>query len=196
MFDGGYNNNYFIVQTADHVVIMVEQYRSARIIRLGDGPRLPSHIRPWHGESWGRWEGDTLVVETTNIHPAQNELVPQSIFANELNRRAGNQPSEARKVIERFTRVDAETLLYEFTVDDPLIYTEPWGGEIPMWRQEQQMYEYACHEANYGMLNILRGAGTRSARRPNLTNRTAEHLRLQRPRQNTRPAHSEEEVER
>ena len=158
MFDGGYNNNYFIVQTADHVVIMVEQYRGARIIRLGDGSRLPSHIRPWHGESWGRWEGDTLVVETTNIHPAQNDVVPASIFANELDRRAGNQASEARKVIERFTRVDEETLLYEFTVDDPIIYTEPWGGEIPMWRQEQQMYEYACHEANYGMLNILRGA--------------------------------------
>lgn len=158
MFDGGYNNNYFIVQTADHVVIMVEQFRDARIIRLGDGPRLPSRIRPWLGDSWGRWEGDTLVVETTNIHPAQTDVEPQSIFANELDRRAGNQASEARRVIERFTRVDEDTLLYEFTVDDPIMYTEPWGGEVPMWRQEEQMYEYACHEANYGMFNILRGA--------------------------------------
>lgn len=158
MLGGFYNNNYLIVQTADHVVIMVEQYRTARIIPLGDGPRLPSHIRPWQGDSWGRWEGDTLVVETTNIHPAQVDLVPESIFANELERRAGNQASESRTVIERFTRVDEETLLYEFTVDDPLIYTELWEGEIPMWRQEEQMYEYACHEANYGMRNVLRGA--------------------------------------
>ena len=158
MFDGGYNNNFLIVQTADHVVIMAEQLRGTRIIPLQDGPRLASHIRLWSGDSWGRWEGETLVVETTNIHPAQNDVIPRSVFANELDQLAGNQPSAARRVIERFTRVDEETLLYDFTVEDSLIYTEPWGGEIPMWRQEQQMYEYACHEANYGMFNILRGA--------------------------------------
>ncbi len=157
MFDAGYNNNYFIVQNADHVVIMVEQYRDARIIRLGDGPRLPSHIRPWLGDSWGRWEGDTLVVETTNIHPLQSD-VEQSVFAHELDRRSGNRGSEARRVIERFTRVGEDTLLYDFTVDDPVIYTGPWGGEIPMWRQDDLMYEYACHEANYGLPNILGGA--------------------------------------
>ena len=157
MFDAGYNNNYYIVQTANHVAIMTEQYRSARIIRLGDGPRLASHIRPWHGDSWGRWEGDTLVVETTNLHRLQHD-VQQSVFANELGRRAGNVVSEKAKVTERFTRVDEDTLLYDFTVDDPVIYTEPWGGEIPMWRLTEQMYEYACHEANYGMFNILRGA--------------------------------------
>ena len=158
MFGGFYNNNYLIVQTADHVVIMAEQLRGTRIIPLRDGPRLASHIRHWSGDSWGRWEGETLVVETTNIHPDQNDLIPQSVFANELDQRAGNQASEARRVTERFTRVDEDTLLYDFTVDDPVIYTEPWGGEIPMWQQEDQMYEYACHEANYGMFNILRGA--------------------------------------
>jgi hypothetical protein len=157
MIGAAYNNNYHIVQTADHVAIMTEQYRSARIIRLGDGPRLPAHVRPWHGDSRGRWEGDTLVVETTNLHPLQHD-VQQSVFANELDRRAGNQLSDKVTVTERFTRVDEDTLLYDFTVDDPVVYTEPWGGEIPMWRQNEQMYEFACHEANYGMFNILRGA--------------------------------------
>ena len=158
MFGGFYNNNYLIVQTADHVVIMAEQLRATRIIPLRDGPRLSGHIRLWSGDSWGRWEDETLVVETTNIHPDQHDLIPTSVFANELDERAGNQASEKRRVIERFTRVDEATLLYEFTVDDPIIYTEPWGGEIPMWRQHEQMYEYACHEANYGMFNVLRGA--------------------------------------
>ena len=136
---------------------MTEQYRGYRIVPLGDGPRLPDHIRPWHGDSRGRWEGDTLVVETTNLHPLQHD-VQQSVFANELDRRTGNLVSEEMKVIERFTRVDEDTLLYDVTVEDPVIYTEPWGGEIPMWRLNEQMYEYACHEANYGMFNILRGA--------------------------------------
>ena len=158
MFDGGYNNNFLIVQTADHVVIMAEQLHGSRIIPLGEGPRLARDIRLWSGDSWGRWDGETLVVETTNIHPDQNDVIPRSVFANELDQRAGNQPSAERRVIERFTRVDEETLLYEFTVEDPVIYTETWGGEIPMWRQHDQMYEYACHEANYGMFNILRGA--------------------------------------
>ena len=158
MFDGGYNNNFLIVQTADHVVIMAEQLHGSRIIPLGEGPRLARDIRLWSGDSWGRWDGETLVVETTNIHPDQNDVIPRSVFANELDQRAGNQPSAERRVIERFTRVDEETLLYEFTVEDPVIYTEPWEGQIPMWRQHEQMYEYACHEANYGMFNILRGA--------------------------------------
>ena len=96
MFDGGYNNNYFIVQTADHVVIMIEQFRDARIIPLGEGPRLARDIRLWSGDSWGRWDGETLVVETTNIHPDQNDVIPRSVFANELDQRAGNQPSAER----------------------------------------------------------------------------------------------------
>ena len=131
--------------------------------RWGEGPRLASHLRLWSGDSRGRWEGETLVVETTNIHPDQNDVIPRSVFANELEKRAGNQPSAERRVVERFTRVDEETLLYEFTVDDPVIYTEPWGGEIPMWRQHEQMYEYACHEANYGMFNIPQRGAVRRA---------------------------------
>jgi hypothetical protein len=141
--NGFYNNNYTIVQTADQVLIMAEMVHDARIIRIGDGPRLPAHIRPWMGDSWGHWEGDVLVVETTNIHP--------------LQRFRGNS-SDHLKVIERFSRVDEETLLYEFTIDDPTSYTETWGGAVPMKALHDQLYEYACHEGNYALSNILSGA--------------------------------------
>ena len=141
--NGAYNNNYTIVQTADHVLIMAEMVHDARIIRIGDGPRLPTHVRPWLGDSWGHWEGDVLVVETTNIHP--------------LHRFRGNS-SEHLKVIERFSRVDEETILYEFTIDDSTVYTSQWGGQVPMTALHDQIYEYACHEGNYALSNILSGA--------------------------------------
>ena len=141
--NGWYNNNYTIVQTADHVMIMAEMVHDTRIIRMGDGPRLPEHIRPWMGDSWGRWEGDVLVVETTNFHP--------------LQRFRGNS-SDNLKVIERFSRVDEETILYEFTIDDPTSYTSPWGGEVPMKAFDDLLYEYACHEGNYARSNVLSGA--------------------------------------
>jgi hypothetical protein len=138
-----YNNNYTIVQNADHVAIMTEMINDVRVIRLGDGPRLPSHIRPWMGDSWGRWEGETLVVETTNFNPGQ---------------RFRGVPSDNLKVIERFTRTDEETILYEFTVDDPSTYTEPWGGQVPFVKFDDRLYEYACHEGNYSLFNVLSGA--------------------------------------
>ena len=143
MYPSVYNNNYTIVQTADHILIMAEMVHDARIIRIGDGPRLPPHIRPWMGDSWGRWEGDTLVVETTNFHPSQVLR--------------GIPPSEHLKVTERFTRMD-EGILYEFTVDDPTTYSSPWGGEIPFRPLNDRVYEYACHEGNYAMPAILSGA--------------------------------------
>ena len=143
--NGGYNSNYRIVQTADHVMIMSEMIHDARIIRIGDGPRLPPHIRPWFGDSWGRWEGDALVVETTNINPKQS-------------RRGAPPPSEHMKVTERFTRVDEETILYEFTVDDPTMYTQAWGGEIPFKPLNNRVYEYACQEGNYALSAVLSGA--------------------------------------
>ena len=142
--NGAYNNNYTIVQTADYVVIQAEVVHDTRIIRIGDGPRLPDHVRPWMGDSWGRWEGDALVVETTNMYP--------------LHTFRGIQPTKDLKVIERFTRVDQETILYEFTIDDPTTYTEPWGGEIPMKALDGQLYEYAYHEGNYSLAGILSGA--------------------------------------
>ena len=138
--NGWYNNNYTIVQTPDHVLIMAEMVHDARIIRIGDGPRLPAHIRPWLGDSWGHWEGDVLVVETTNLHPLQTYT------------------SENMRVIERFSRVAEDALLYEFTIDDPTTYTEPWGGQVPMKALGDQLYEYACHEGNYALSNILKGA--------------------------------------
>ncbi len=138
--NGFYNNNYTIVQTPDHVVIMAEMVHDARIIRIGDGPRLPEHVRPWMGDSWGHWEGDVLVVETTNIHP--------------LHRYSG----EEMKVTERFSRMAEDAVLYEFTIDDPSTYTEPWGGQVPMMALNDRLYEYACHEGNYALSNILSGA--------------------------------------
>jgi len=142
---GAYNSNYIIVQTADYVMIMSEMVHDVRIIRIGDGPRLPPHIRPWFGDSWGRWEGDALVVETTNINPQQGL-------------RGAPPPSEHMRVTERFTRVDEETILYEFTVEDPTMFTQAWGGEIPIKKLHDRLYEYACQEGNYSLENVLSGA--------------------------------------
>ena len=139
-----YNNNYQIVQTRDHIMILVEMVHDVRTIRMG-GERLPKHLRPWMGDSIGRWEGDTLVVETTNFHPLQ-------IFRS---------ASENLKVIERFTRTGADTILYKFTIDDPTTFTQPWSGEVPFNRTDELIYEYACHEGNYALFNILSGERAR-----------------------------------
>ncbi|MEX2582273.1 MAG: hypothetical protein WD766_03320 [Gemmatimonadota bacterium] len=141
--NGYYNNNYSIAQTPDHVMIMTEMIHDTRIIRIGEPDPLPANIRSWFGDSWARWEADTLVVETTNFHPLQ---------------RFQGLPSDDLKVTERFHRADENTLLYRFTVEDPTNYTEPWGGEVPMVPLDGQMYEYACHEGNYAMEGILAGA--------------------------------------
>jgi hypothetical protein len=145
-----YNNNYTIVQTPDHVMILAEMVHDVRIIRLGEGRSLPTHVRPWFGDSWGSWEGNTLVVETTNInqdHPFR-----------------GVSFSERGRVIERFTRVDDDTILYDFTVDDPVNYTMQWGGEIPFERFDDLVYEYGCHEGNYALPGILSGARYQESR--------------------------------
>jgi hypothetical protein len=141
---GAYNSNYTIVQTADHVMIMSEMVHDARIIRIGEPELMLEGLRPYFGNSWGRWEGNTLVVETTNISPQQPVR--------------GVVLSQEAVVIERFTRVDEETIVYEFTVDDPTMFTEPWGGEIPIVKFHANLYEYACHEGNYALANVLSGA--------------------------------------
>ena len=138
-----YNNNYTIVQTADHIMIMTEMVHDVRIIRLGERVPLPDQVRPWMGDSWGYWEDDTLVIETTNLHPLQ---------------RFNGNPSDNLKVIERLTRVDQSTINYEFTIIDPETYTAEWGGEVPMKALEGLIYEYACHEGNYALGAILSGA--------------------------------------
>jgi hypothetical protein len=143
-----YNNNYTVVQTSEYVMIMTEMVHDVRIIPIGEPRALPDDIMPWMGNSWGRWEGDTLVIETARIRPEQ--LTAQSyIFPG---------GSEEMRVIERLTRADENTINYEFTVIDPATYTQPWGGQIPFRRQPGLVYEYACHEGNYAMTNILSGA--------------------------------------
>ena len=144
-----YNNNYQIVQTKDHVMIMTEMVHDVRIIRVGDKlEHLPKHIRPWLGDSIGRWEGDTLVVETTNFHPMQSY----------------RGASENLKVTERFTRTGPDTIVYKFTIEDPTTFTAPWSGELPFNRIDEMIYEYACHEGNYAMSNILQGERAKERR--------------------------------
>jgi hypothetical protein len=139
MLPAGYNNNYQIVQSPEHVVILIEMIHDARIIPLDGRPQLGTRIRQWTGDSRGRWEGNTLVVETGN-------------FTDKTNFRGSG---EALRVTERFTRVDRDTLMYQFTVDDPQSFTRPWSGEIPMKKVEGPIFEYACHEGNLAMENIL-----------------------------------------
>lgn len=142
MFPNGfYNNNYLIVQSPEAVMIEVEMNHDARIIRLNSKHRT-DNVRPYFGDSIGRWEGDTLVVETTNIPKSQNFM--------------GSW--ENLKVTERFTRVGADRLYYQFTVEDPTFWDKPWGGEYEMSPLNGQIYEYACHEGNYAIKGILSGA--------------------------------------
>jgi hypothetical protein len=151
-----YNNNYTIVQTKDHVMIMTEMVHDARIIRIGDTTHPPKNVRPWLGDSIGRWEGDTLVVETTNIHPMQLEQ-PSILWAY-------RGATENLKVTERFTRTGPDTILYRFTMDDPATFTAPFTGELPFTKMDEQIYEYACHEGNYAMQNILQGERAKEKR--------------------------------
>ena len=142
----GYNSNYQIVQTPDHVVILLEMIHDARIIPLLDEAPASSTIAQWLGNSWGHWEGDTLIVETTGFSgkaPSRGPNVPLDVHA---------------KVIERITRTSATSLQYEFTLSDPTLWAQPWSGEYPMLSIEGPMFEYACHEGNYGMANNLSGA--------------------------------------
>jgi len=140
MTPGAYNNNFQLLQTAKYVVILNEMVHSARIVPLDGSPH--GSVRQWKGDSRGRWEGDTLVVDTMNF---KRETSLEGSSAN-------------THLIERFTRIDANTLLYEFTVDDPTMWTRPWTAVIPMSKSEDPIYEYACHEGNYGMTGILAGA--------------------------------------
>ena len=147
MTPGGYNQNVQVFQTSSYVALLNEMNHNFRIIPL-DG-RTPAGIPQWTGDSRGHWEDDTLVVETTN-------------FLRETSFRAGVTDTHLR-LIERFTRVSPETLLYEATIDDPTVWSTPWTYEIPMQWNEQPVYEYACHEGNYGLYNILAGARAEEA---------------------------------
>jgi hypothetical protein len=139
MTPSAYNNNVQIVQTPDYVVIHNEMVHNARVVPLRRGPGA---VPTWNGNAQGRWEGDTLVVETKGF-------LGQTSFGNS---------SPTLHLVERFTRTDADTLIYRFTVTDPSTWTQPWTAEVPMTRTDDQIFEYACHEANYGMENLLKGA--------------------------------------
>jgi len=142
MLPGGYNNNYQIIQSPGYVVILVEMIHDVRIIPLDGRPHLGSSVRQWMGDSRGHWEGKTLVVDTTD-------------FNGKARFRGAD---EKMHLTERFTRADPDTLLYEFTVDDPTAFTKPWSAQVPMRKSEGPIFEYACHEGNYGMEGILGGA--------------------------------------
>ena len=137
-----YNNNIKVTQTKDFVVVMTEMVHDARIVPLDGRKHLPSSVRPWMGDSRGRWEGDTLVVETTNF--------------SEKNLYRNATPN--LKLVERFTRVDADTLIYEFTVNDPATWTAPWTGRVPLEKLDGEIYKYACHEGNLGLEGIMKGS--------------------------------------
>ncbi len=143
-----YNNLTRIVQTRDHVMLLAEMNHDARIVRIGGELEGPTN-NPWMGDSVGRYEGDTLVVETTNFHPQQT-------LRSSLRHRFYG--STDMHVVERFTRVSEDVILYEFTVTDPQNYSQPWSGELPMNRTDARLFEYACHEGNYAMPGILAGA--------------------------------------
>jgi hypothetical protein len=136
-----YNNNYEIVQTPDTVMILVEMIHDARIVRM-NATHLPPNVRKWMGDSIGHWDGDTLVVDTTNFTPAVN-------FRGS---------SHDLHIIERFTRTDANTMLYRATIDDPTTFSKSWTIEYPFQATPGPVYEYACHEGNYAMVDILGGA--------------------------------------
>jgi hypothetical protein len=142
MLDNAYNSNYQIVQTPGYVMILVEMFYDVRIIPLDGSAHVSQGVRQWTGDSRGHWEGDTLVVETTNFN-GKNPL---------------RGSSENMRVIERFTRVAPDSIVYRFTVEDPATWTKPWTGELPMRRIRGPLFEVACHESNYGLYNTLVGA--------------------------------------
>jgi hypothetical protein len=148
MLPYSYNSNYQIVQTKDAVVVHTEMIHDTRVIHLDGRPHLPSRMRLWLGDSIGRWEGRTLVVDTTNFDDGSGYYGD-----------AGGNFGWDRNLhlIERFSLFDADTLLYQFEIDDPTAFTQPWKGELTMARSSDNIYEFACHEGNYSLTNILRG---------------------------------------
>jgi hypothetical protein len=142
MLPAPYNSTYQIIQTPQYVMILIEMMHDVRIIPLDGRPHLPPDVRLWMGDSRGHWEGTTLVVDTTNFS----------------DKTSVNGSDQNLQVTERFTRVDADTILYSFTIDDPTAFLTPWTGELPFVATPGPVYEYACHEGNRALQNILTGA--------------------------------------
>jgi hypothetical protein len=142
MLSGNYNNNYQFVQAPGYVMLLTEMLHDVRMVPLDGRPHLPQNIRQWTGSYRGHWEGDTLVVETANLN----------------GKYSLRGSSENMRLIERFTRVDEDTIRYQFTVDDPSTWTRPWSAETSWKKTIGPLFEHACHEGNYGLTNILAGA--------------------------------------
>lgn len=153
---GAYNQNVQIFQARDHIAFLHEMVHNTRVVWLDKRPHVSSHITQYNGDSRGRWEGETLVVETINFG---KEVYDPAVSAS------GMRPNlnGTFKLTERFTRTGSDTLAYEYTISDPSWYTAPFTVKIPMTKNPQQMYEFACHEGNYSMTNILAGARAREA---------------------------------
>jgi hypothetical protein len=157
MLPGGYNNNIQLFQAKGYVAILLEMNHDARIIPVDGRPHLPDGVRQWMGDSRGRWDGNTLVVETTNF---TDKTASFSLTGLALG------SAEHLHLTERFTRVDAKTLMYDFTINDPATFTRPFTGRFPMNATSEPMYEYACHEGNHAMPNMLRDARALESRNP------------------------------
>ena len=150
LLPGGYNQNIQVFQTPDHVVILNEMVHDVRVVPLDGRPHLEGDLRQWMGDPRGHWEGDTLVIESTNFSskvPSFNPTVASAMGTG-----------ESLRLVERLTRVGPNTMRYEYTVDDPETFERPFAAAIPLRKSEMPIFEYACHEGNYGLLNILRGA--------------------------------------
>ena len=141
-----YNNNVQLIQHQDHVVILTEMIHDARVVPLDRNHNLTDDIRLWSGDSRGYWDGDTLVVETKNFNGLTQSFI-SSPYGDSYN----------KSLVERFTRVSADTVEYEFTIDDPSTFSDKITAMVPMTRVDGLLYEYSCHEGNYGMANMIRG---------------------------------------
>jgi hypothetical protein len=160
MFPAGYNNAYQILQSPGYVVIMSEMIHDARVIPMDGRAHAPADVRSWDGDSRGHWDGNSLVVDTTNFNG--KGWVATSAATGRMK---GIPESQALHVVERFTRVAAGTIQYEVTIDDPNVYTKPWKVSIPLTHDPQYVvYEYACQEGNQAVENILRGARAKEAK--------------------------------
>jgi hypothetical protein len=162
MLPAGYNNAYRIMQVPGYVVIAYEMIHDTRVIPLDGRPHVGAGIRLWNGDSRGHWEGDTLVVDTTNFNG--KGWISTSAAGGRIKGIA--QTADAH-IVERFTREGADSILYRVTIEDPAVYTAPWTLEIPLHRDDgYEIYEYACHEGNHAVANILRAGRVQDARRP------------------------------
>ena len=156
MMPGYYNHNYQILQTPAYVAIVVEMIHDARIIPLDGRSHLSPTMRQWLGDSRGHWEGDTLVIETTNF--------TEKVYGRAVGNNGTVFGGDAHHVVERFTRVDADTIDYRVTVTNPTVWTGPWTAAIPMTAMEETLFEYACHEGNRSLPLILSGNRAQEAR--------------------------------